>query len=87
MAVSLLLKVIESCQAALDVQRMEPNAFQGKVDRLLLKMPVRLGPMRKIAKGAGNWRQSRICYCQRVRDNAFHLVDEEFAPRRCFPLS
>ena len=45
-----------------------------KVDRLLLKMPVRLGPMgKRLAEGANIRRLSRSAFCQRVEDNAFHL--------------
>ena len=47
------------------------------MDRLLPKMPVRLGPMAKeVAKGANIRRQSRAYFCQRVEES----------PRRLFHL-
>ena len=49
--------------------------FASKVDRLLLKMPVRLGPMAEQSPKAQMHirRQSRNL-CQRVEDNTFHLL-------------
>jgi hypothetical protein len=43
------------------------------VDRLLLKTPVRLGPMaNEIVEGENIRRRSRDIFSQRVVDNAFH---------------
>ena len=72
---------IRACDVSLfDLQRVEDYAFQAKGGSASLKMPVRLGPMRKIAEGADIWRQSRICQCQRVEDNAFHLCETRALP-------
>jgi hypothetical protein len=44
------------------------------VDRLLLKMPVRLGPMARGSPKAQEYQAAESAlFCQRVEDNAFHL--------------
>jgi hypothetical protein len=48
------------------------------VDRLLLKMPVRLGPMAKETPKAPISGGKAAISCQRVEDNAFHRVAIKF---------
>jgi hypothetical protein len=53
---------------------LEPGRLQ--VDRLLRKMPVRLGPMvETIAEGTKYQAAKPHLICQRVEDNAFHQLE------------
>src|SRR5947209_10000386 len=69
-------RVAEICQATTyDGRGTMQSTWMSKVDRLLPKMPVRLGPMVKgIAEGASiGGRAVPRLRDQRVEDNAFHL--------------
>jgi len=60
--------------AALDLQRVEDNAFHLVCQRWI---DFSEEDALRIAESADNRQQSRICHCQRVGDNAFHLIDED----------